>query len=136
MRGAKIAAGSAAALVALALAACGGDGNGSDEDQVAEAVESFVQAGNEGDAEAACELLTTDLAERIARAGGGDCAKALGDFLGSAEHIETKVRIEEVRVSESRANADVTIFQGDDARQEKVLLVEEDGEWRLADAGF
>jgi hypothetical protein len=136
MRGAaKIAAASAAALAAFALAACGGDGT-SDEDQVEAAVESFVRAGNEGDAETACGLLAADQAEQIAQLGGGECAEALGEVLAAGDRIDTEVRIEDVRVSGSRAKADVTVIQGGDTRQDSVLLVEEDGEWRLADAGL
>jgi hypothetical protein len=136
MTGAKIAAGSAAALAALALAACGGDGGESDEEQVAATVESFVQAGNEGDSEAVCELLAADQAERIGRLANGDCAKALGDLLGAAERRQTEVRIDDVRIDGSRASADVTVIQEGDRSQEALLLVEEDGEWKLASGGL
>jgi hypothetical protein len=137
MRGrAKIAAASAAALAAVAIGACGGDGGGSDEEQVTDVVEEFVQAGNEGDATAACDLLAAEQAERIGRLGEGDCEEALGGFLEAAGDSETEVEVEEVRVDESRATADVTITQDGARRDESLLLVEEEGEWRLASAGL
>ena len=130
--GAKIASASAALLAALAIVGCGG-GGGSDESEVTEVVEAFVTAGNEGDAGTICELLASEQADAIGRQAGGDCEEALGSFLDAAERSETEVEVEDVRIDGSRATADVTVIQDGDRRSESLLLVEEDGDWRLAD---
>ena len=123
-------------LAGLAFTGCGGDGGGGDEDEVTEVVESFVAAGNEGDAGTICDLLASEQVEDIGQRAGGDCEEALGSFLDAAGRSETEVKVEDVRVDGARATADVIVIQDGERRTESLLLVEEDGDWRLASAGL
>ena len=126
-----------AVAVAAALAA-GSGGGGSDEDQVRDVVTSFVQAGKDKDAEEACSLLASDQVKVVERLGGGsDCAEVLGGFLARADVAGTDLEIEDVRVEGDRATVDATLnAPGSPPRAESILLVKEEGEWKLASAGL
>jgi len=120
----------AAAAIAIAASGCGGDDTSS-EDDVREAVTSFVEAGNDRDAEAVCGLVTKEQAETIAQASGGSCEAALEAVLGAADPAETEIVIEDVRVRGERATVDATIKQGTESQAQSISLIREDGEWRL-----
>jgi hypothetical protein len=122
----------AALILCLALAGCGG-GGGDDTEQVSDVVRSFVDAGNHRDAAAACALLARQQLQAMRKVGGGgDCATVVGSLLTGASG-NTSVKIDQVRVDGDRATADVTVRQGDGPpRSSSLLLVREDGEWRLA----
>jgi hypothetical protein len=125
----------ALAACCVALAGCGG-GGGSDEDQVREVVQSFVDAGNEKDPAAACELLARQQL-RAVRKLGGSCPEVVAGLL-EASNGGTSVTVDEVRIEGNRATADVTVKAGGGSgpgRSSSLLLVREDGEWRLA-SGF
>jgi hypothetical protein len=113
-----------AALVAIAAAA--GCGGGSDDGSPQDALESYLGALADGDAEAACELLGDGAADtsmpqpdcEAAEPTVPDDAVAFGD--GEVSNVEE---------SGGEATADVTPADGGDAMT--VDLVEEDGAWRV-----
>ena len=122
----------ALALLLPAAAGCGG-GGGDDTQQVSDAVTAFVAAGNHHDAAAACALLAKQQLATVRKlGGGGSCASVVGKLLTHASGDIT-VKVDQVRVQGDRATADVTIRQGNgQPRSQSLLLVREDGEWRLA----
>lgn len=122
-------------MLCLAPAGCGG-GGGDDTQQVSDVVTSFVDAGNHRDAAGACELLAKQQLQAVRKlGGGGSCASVVGGLLTGATG-NTSVEVDEVRVEGDRATADVTVRQGGrPPRSLSLLLVREDGEWRLA-SGF
>lgn len=125
----------AIALAAVAIAGCGGE---REEDKVRKVVDSFVAAGNERDAGAACELLAAEQIEAVERlAGGGSCETALGQILAAAGSENTEVTVEAVRVEGDRATVDATVSGAGTADQaQSLLLVRENGEWKLASGGL
>jgi hypothetical protein len=125
----------AALLLCLAIAGCGGGGS-DDTEQVSDVVKSFVDAGNHRDAGAACALLAKQQLAAVRKVGGGgSCASVVGGLLTRAQG-NTSVKVDQVRVQGDRATADVTVRQGNGPpRSQSLLLVREDGEWRLA-SGF
>ena len=124
-------------LAAALIAGCGGGGE-SDEDQVRDVVESFVQAGEDRDAATACDLLAADQVKTVEDIGpGGSCATILAGIFSKAEDVNTDVEIQDVRVEGDRATVDATVKSPDSQpKAESILVVKEDGEWKLASAGF
>jgi ketosteroid isomerase-like protein len=127
-----------ATLVAVGLGAGCGGGGGSDEDQVREVVTAFVEAGKDRDAAEACSLLATDQVKSVEGLGsGGSCTTVLAGIFARAEDVDTDLEIQDVRVSGDRATVDATITSAGGRPQAKsVLLVKEDGEWKIASAGL
>ena len=128
------------AILAVCLAAllggCGG-GGGSDEDQVRDVVTSFVEAGKDRDAAEACSLLSADQVKSVEQLGGGSCATILGGIFSKARDIGTDVEIQDVRVEGDRATVDATVrAPGSQPKAESILVVRENGEWKIADAGL
>jgi hypothetical protein len=113
-----------AAVLALALVA--GCGGGSDDGTPQDALESYLGALADGDAEAACELLGPGAADtsmpqpdcEASEPSVPDDAVAFGD--GEVSNVEEEG---------SEATGDVTPADGGDAMT--VDLVEEDGAWRV-----
>jgi ketosteroid isomerase-like protein len=128
--------GLAIAVAAIIGVGCGG--GGSDEDQVRDVVTSFVEAGKNRDAEEACSLLASDQVKVVERLGhGADCEQVLGGILAKAQVSGTDLKIEDVRVEGDRATVDATVkASGASPRAESILLIKEDGEWKLANAGL
>jgi ketosteroid isomerase-like protein len=124
-------------LAAALIAGCGGGGE-SDEDQVRGVVESFVQAGEDRDAAAACDLLAADQVKTVEKIGpGGSCATILAGIFSKAEDVSTDVEIQDVRVEGDRATVDATVKSpGSQPKAESILVVREDGEWKLASVGL
>ncbi len=91
--------------------------------------------GNNRDPAAACELLARQQL-RAVRKLGPSCPEVVAGLL-EARKGTTSVTVDEVRIKGDRATADVTVKQGDGGagRSSSLLLVREDGEWRLA-SGF
>ena len=126
----------AACLAAVVLGGCGG-GGGSDEDQVRDVVTSFVQAGKHRDAAEACSLLSADQVKSVEQLGGGSCAAILGQIFSKAKDVGTDVEVQDVRVEGDRATVDATVrAPGSKPKAETILVVKEDGEWKLANAGL
>lgn len=125
----------AAVLAAALIAGCGGSSN---EDQVRDVVESFVQAGKDKDAAEACGLLSTEKVKVVEQlAAGAGCEQVLGGLFARADATGTDVEIQDVRVEGSRATVDATVrAPGSAPKAESILLVKEDGDWKLASVGL
>jgi len=120
-------------IAATALVACG-DGD-DDEGAVREAVVQFVEAGNTGDFATVCDLLSDDQRAAVA-ASGESCAAALRAQAAGREG-DTRIGVDEVRISGDRATVDATITSADgERRAQSLLLVKEDGDWKIASAGL
>ena len=127
-----------AILLAAALLVGCGSGGGSDEDQVRDVVTSFVQAGKDRDAAEACSLLSADQVKTVeSLSPGGSCATILGGIFAKAKDVSTEVDIQDVRVEGDRATVDATVRSpGSQPKAQTILVVKEDGEWKLASAGL
>jgi hypothetical protein len=134
-----------AALLTVLAAGCGGGagdeeerlGGASEEERVGEVVTSFIEAGREQDAGRACSLLAAAQVETVERLGGGSCPQLLGGILSRAASRTTRVEIEEVRIEGRRATVEATLSaEGSAPRAERIRLIREGGEWKLADAGL
>jgi ketosteroid isomerase-like protein len=132
------------ALLLSGLAVLSGCGGESEEDRVSGVVESFVTAGNERDFDTVCGLLTEDARAQIDKVGktlglsGEDaCTRTLlaraGDEAGNAS-----VEVDEVRISNDSAQADVTVDDPDSEKptQQTIELARDtEGDWRVASFG-
>jgi hypothetical protein len=105
---------------AIAFAACGGDDNGGASDE--EQIRDVVALGNELDPEI-CDKLTDRWLENVTGGDASDCEEQLKDT------EKDSIQIEDVSVEGDEATATATI-QGQPGR---LLLVKEDGEWKLDD---
>ena len=119
---------SAAALAAslalvLGAAGCGG---GSDDGSPQDALESYLSALADGDAEAACDLLGPSAADTSMPQ--PDCESADPSVPDEAVEFGDG-NVSNVEESGSEATADVTPADGGDPQT--VDLVEEDGAWRV-----
>ena len=123
-------------LATALLGGCGG-GGGSDEEQVRDVVTSFVEAGKDRDAAEACSLLSADQVKSVQEIGGGSCATILGGIFAKAKDLGTDVSIQDVRIEGDRATVDATVTApGSKPKAQTILVVKEDGEWKLASAGI
>jgi Domain of unknown function (DUF4878) len=123
-----------AVAVSLWLAACGPLGGESDSDQVSDALTELIDARNQGDFATVCDLISAQQLAKFTRA-GTTCEKALPRL--AREGTTTTIRIEEVRVSGERATVDATVSQtGGAGNAQTVLLVKEDGDWKVSKVGF
>jgi ketosteroid isomerase-like protein len=121
-------------LAALVLAGCGPFGGKSDEDEASDTVTSLVEARNQGDFAKVCDLIATTQLARFKQA-GTSCEKALPRL--AQEGSTTTIRIEQVRVSGDRATVDATVSHNAGAgRAQTILLLKEDGDWKVARVGF
>lgn len=125
-------------LAVAAAAGCGSSGGERDEDRIRGVLNAFVEAGREEDSRRACDLLAAEQIEAVEEIGDGQsCAEVLGGVLAAAGSRTTDVEIEEVRVDGERATVDATLHaEGSPPRIDTILLVKEDGEWKLASAGL
>jgi ketosteroid isomerase-like protein len=124
----------AIALLAAALTGCGPLGGESDKEAAGDAVTELVQARNEGDFATVCDLLAADRLERFRRA-GVNCEKTLRRVFGHG--TTTTIRIEQVRVSGDRATVDATVSQtGGAGNAQTILLLKENGDWKVSQVGF
>lgn len=143
-------------LLALSLAACGGDdagststgtqatapaSGGSERERARAAVESLYSAIRDGDAEEVCDSLTEAGQRQVAAGGLGgksdSCADAFQKFLDAAErqgglNLTLKAKVEKVRVDGDKAVA--TVSFGGPGRTGPVPLVKQGGEWKVDQA--
>lgn len=122
------------ALAAIAIAGCGPLGGESDEDQVDDAVTELIEARNQRDFAQVCSLISAQQLDKFARA-GTSCEESLPKI--AKEGTTTTIRIEQVRVRDDRATVDATVSQtGGAGRAQTILLVKEDGDWKVSKVGF
>lgn len=111
-----------AAILALAagvLVGCGGGGS-SPEDTV----QGFYDASKDGDAAAACELLSSE-SQEAAAAQGGDCETAF-EQAGAAD-VPDDLEIGDVTEDGDTA----TVAVSGDGEESEIPVVKEDDEWRI-----
>jgi ketosteroid isomerase-like protein len=133
-RSAKRVAGTALAVAAVALAGCGPFGGESEEDKAGDAVTELVDARNAGDFARVCALIAEQQLGAFEKA-GTTCQESLPRLAEGG--TSTAVRIDEVRVEGERATVDATVSRrGQGGRAQTILLVKEDGEWKVAEVGF
>ena len=122
-----------ALLVSLTAGACGSDDDGgTDEEQVRAVYRDYLAAIADGDAEAACGLLTEDSQQRVATE-FESCEAALAstaDF-GEKGRASGEVRLTDLDVSGDEATAQARHPYGN----EPLLFEQADGEWRLRSGG-
>ena len=121
-------------LAAFALAACGPFGGESDQDQAETAVTELIEARNDRDFERVCELLAASQLDKFRQA-DTTCEEALPSLADRG--VTTTIRVDEVRVSGERATVDATVNRDGQAGQaQTILLLKEDGDWKVSQVGF
>jgi hypothetical protein len=131
------------AVAALALADVGPfEDPVTEEQRVEDAVESFFAAAAAGDGETFCDLLTTDArralevstAQRLQTDETPKCAQIVE--LLEAAFAGSGIDVRYVSVSGNRARVEGRYkIRGHAAQPRTVLLLEENGEWRISDPG-
>jgi hypothetical protein len=121
-------------LLSLAWAGCGPFGGRSDKEEAGDTVTALIDARNQFDWPKVCDLLATSQLQKFRKA-GTTCVKALPQV--AQRGTTTTIRIEQVRVSGDRATVDATVSQtGGAGRAQTILLVKENGDWKVSKVGF
>lgn len=119
------------AVVATALAACGGE---SEEDKAKSTVEDYLKAVTDGDGGAACELVSARTKKRIER-GGRSCATTISSLnTGSGKAVLQqfkKAEVENVKVNGDTATATIKVA----GLSQPARLRKEGGDWKLDSSG-
>jgi hypothetical protein len=118
------------AVLALALAACGG---GDDAEDARQAVRDFVEATNARDGDQLCgELLTQEYLEKYTGATGDDAEDACKQQLDIISGLRLRlVKIDGVTVDGDRATVRATIATGGQRMARRFGLAKQDGDWKL-----
>lgn len=125
-----------AALVLLALvlgiSACGGGGSGeSDEEQVEAVIKTALTST---DPSACGESRTIDFIEEIGDSTGVEAERECEEDVASRENLPSSVTVSKVEVEDGKTTAEVAFEGGDpDGLVVNVVLVEEDGSWKIDD---
>ena len=94
-----------------------------------EAAEGYVQALKDGDAEAACELLSRGAIDELEDQTGEECADSLGALFGALEGAELeRLEVTDVNVAGRVATATISGGPGGAVTRE---LTREGDEWKL-----
>ena len=124
----------AALLAALALAGCGPFGGKSAEDQVRDTVDQLVTARNQSHFADVCSLFASAQLAQFKKA-HTTCEKFLQQH--ASRDTTTTIRVEQVRVQGDRATVDATVSHNAGAgNAESILLVKENGDWKVTQVGF
>jgi ABC-type glycerol-3-phosphate transport system substrate-binding protein len=117
--------------LAVALSACGGDGN--DPRQV---VRDFVEATNARDGDTLCgELLTQEYLEKATGATGDNAEEACKRQLDLITGLKLKlISVGEPQIDDDRATVRATIATGGQRSRRTFDLAKEDGNWKLLGA--
>jgi hypothetical protein len=115
--------------LAVALSACGGDGN--DPRQV---VRDFVEATNARDGDTLCgELLTQEYLEKATGATGDQAREACKQQLGLITGLKLRlIEVGEPKIDGDSATVRATIATGSQQTPRRFRLHKEDGDWKLA----
>lgn len=131
------------ALAALAIADVGPfEDPPTEQEKVEEAVERFFAAAASGDADSFCDLLTAqarqtlrvNTAQRLQINELPKCEQILDALAQAFEGSQLTVR--RVAISGNRARVEARYRVAESSAQPRtVLLLQEDGEWRISDPG-
>jgi hypothetical protein len=123
----------APAVVLLLLAGCGAQGP-TPEEQVRATVAEFGQATAAKDYAELCDrLLAPSLVEEVESI-GLPCERALRRGLGDVR--DPRLTIGEITIRDDKATADVrTSAAGEEPSQDRLELVNLDGEWKISSLG-
>ncbi len=118
------------AVLALALAACGG---GDDAEDARQAVRDFVEATNARDGDQLCgELLTQEYLEKYTGATGDDAEDACKQQLDVIRGLRLRlVKIDSVEIDGDEATVRATIATGGQRTPRRFGLAKQDGDWKL-----
>jgi hypothetical protein len=118
-----------AILAALALAACGGDDGGSeDEDQITEAIE---KSASEADASACTEFQTQNFVEQTSGGTGEEAVERCRESQ-QEEPLADSVDVSDIEIDGDSANAVAALSGGFiDGQSLELGLAKEGGQWKL-----
>ena len=131
----------AVAVAMMALADLGPFADESEAERARDSVERFFDAYDGRDFDTVCGLLSSDVKRQIELIGAtrtkkGEpkgCAEILAARVGSKPGKAPETRVEQVRVSGTRAVADVEVkAAGSGSQSESLELQREDGAWVIA----
>ena len=119
------------AIVACVLAVAVGAGCGrTDQEQVREVTEDYIDAIAKGDFGGACDLFTDEYRSELG--GEAGCARAQADQFASPQGSAPKLEIADVRVKGDRANVGLEISRDGPPSPLSLLMVKEDDDrWRI-----
>jgi hypothetical protein len=120
----------AAVLVAgLAATACAC--GKSDQEQVRQVVEDYIQALSTGSFDAACELFTPRYRRQLG--GAAACAEAQADQFGGSGAAKAELELSRVRVKGEHANATLNVSRnsGPPSPLAVLLALDENDHWRI-----
>lgn len=114
-----------ACLAALAVATGCGE---SEQEQAREVAQDYVDASNEGDFEAVCELYSDEFIEQL---GTTDCPAFVQENTSGAE---SELELVDVRVTDDVATAEIDVVSSDAEGPIRVglRLQRQDGDWRIS----
>jgi hypothetical protein len=128
-----------AAVLALALAACGTESGSSgasfsgDAKDVADTVDDLSKAGKGNDAKKICdEILAGALQKKVAQ-GGASCDDEVDKAIGDADDFDLDVQT--VKVTGATATAQVRGRIGQDEKVRTMALEKINGAWRITSLG-
>jgi hypothetical protein len=115
--------------LACAAALAGAIGCGqSEEEKAREVAQDYVDARNDGDHDAVCDLYSEGFKQQLAV--GDNCPAFVAEQTSGAEG---ELSLVDVHVSDDRGTADVDVASGEEGPSRIVLTLErEDGDWRIS----
>jgi hypothetical protein len=119
-------------LAACAISVTLGTGCGqTDQEQVREVTEHYIDAIAKGDYEAACELFTP--AYLIELGGAAGCARSQADQFGGPTGPTATLEIAAVRTKGDRANVTINVSRGGSPPSPLALLMSnQSDDWRIS----
>lgn len=124
-----------AATLAI-LGACGCGSGSSSEQQVRDAIKVLIHARNVDDFATVCDGLAAEQVAGIRKNSGLTCPEALHSVPGAVD-TKTNLQIQQIRVSGDRATVEATVHQnGGKGQDQSILMIKENGDWKVASAGF
>jgi hypothetical protein len=119
-------------VLALGISACGGGGSGeSDEEQVEAAIKTALTST---DPSACGESRTIDFMEETGDSTGAEAERECEKAVASRDNLPNSVKVSKVEVEDGNATAAVHFEGGDpDGLVVNVVLIEEDGSWKIDD---
>lgn len=118
-------------VLALGISACGGSSGESDEEQVEAAVKTALTST---DPSACGGSRTMDFMEEVGDSTGAEAERECEENVADRENLPNSVTVSKIEVEDGKATAEVAFEGGDpDGLVVNVVLVEEDGSWKIDD---